>query len=291
MPCSYRITMDIQTIAVAGAGVMGCDVALHLSCYGYHVAVKDVDEEALKRARAKISAGLRGVRMINPELRGLTETAVLEKIEFTASFAPFAQADIVIENVPENWETKKRVYLELDALCRPDTLFFVNTSCISITKIAALIAHPERVVGVHFMNPVPQKGVVEMIRGYHTSEETIATAKQFLRSVKKAAVVVNDSPGFVVNRLSHLFMNEAAFLVSEHTAAPKDIDMLFKRGYGHSMGPLETADLIGIDTVVNSLEILYASHQDPKFRCCPLLQKMMAAGLLGRKSGEGFYKY
>lgn len=283
--------MDIRNIAIVGAGIMGSDVALHLSCHGYNVVLKDISEEALEGARKKIAAGLRGIKMLNPELRELTETAVLEKIDFTLSYASFAQADIVIENVPENWEIKKRVYLDLDALCRHDAIFFVNTSCISITRIASLLSHPERVVGVHFMNPVPQKGVVEMIKGYHTAEETIAGAKQFLRSIKKASIVVNDTPGFVVNRLSHLFMNEAAFLVSEHTASPKDIDMLFKKGYGHSMGPLETADLIGIDTVVNSLEILYASHQDPKFRCCPLLQKMMAAGLLGRKSGEGFYKY
>jgi 3-hydroxybutyryl-CoA dehydrogenase len=283
--------MNIRCIAVVGAGVMGSDVALHLSCYGHNVVLKDIREEALAGARTKILAGLRGIKMINPELRDLTESAILEKIEFTLSYVPFAHADIIIENVPENWELKKRVYLDLDAQCRADTIIFVNTSCISITKIASLLSHPERVVGVHFMNPVPQKGVVEMIKGYYTSDDTITRAKQFLHSVKKASIVVNDTPGFVVNRLSHLFMNEAAFLVSEHTASPKDIDMLFKKGYGHSMGPLETADLIGIDTVVNSLAILYASHQDPKFRCCPLLQKMMAAGLLGRKSGEGFYKY
>jgi 3-hydroxybutyryl-CoA dehydrogenase len=283
--------MDIINIGVVGAGIMGSDVALHLSCYGYNVVLKDIHEEALVGARAKIQTDLRSVKMMTPELRGLTEKAVCEKIEFTLSYAPFANADIVIENVPEKWAAKKNVYQDLDAICRPDTIFFVNTSCISITKIASLLSHPERVIGVHFMNPVPSKEVVEMIKGYHTSEDTITKSKQFLRSVKKAAIIVNDTPGFVANRLSHLFMNEAAFLVSEHSASPKDIDIIFKKGYGHSMGPLETADLIGIDTVVNSLEILYTSYQDPKYRCCPLLKKMMAAGLLGRKSGEGFYKY
>jgi 3-hydroxybutyryl-CoA dehydrogenase len=283
--------MDIRHIAIVGAGIMGSDVALHLSCYGYDIVLKDIHEEALVRARTKILADLRGIKMMNPELRGLTEKVVLEKIEFTLSYAPFDHADIVIENVPEKWEVKKDVYLDLDGICRANTIFFVNTSCISITKVASLLSHPERVVGVHFMNPVPNKEVVEMIKGYHTSEETIAGAKQFLKSVKKGAVIVNDTPGFVANRLSHLFMNEAAFLVSEQSASPKDIDMLFKKGYGHSMGPLETADLIGIDTVVNSLEILYTSYQDPKYRCCPLLNKMIAAGLLGRKSGQGFYKY
>ena len=141
------------------------------------------------------------------------------------------------------------------------------------------------------MNPVPLIEMVEVVKGYHTSEVIINIVKEFLKSLKKIPVVVNDFPGFVANRLSHLLMNEAAFLVQDKVASPKEIDIIFKKGYGHAMGPLETADLIGLDTVVNSLEILYNSYQDSKFRCCPLLRKMVDAGLLGKKSGEGFYTY
>jgi 3-hydroxybutyryl-CoA dehydrogenase len=144
---------------------------------------------------------------------------------------------------------------------------------------------------MHFMNPVYLKELVELVRGFHTSEATIEAAKAMLSGVGKTAVLVNDFPGFVANRLSHLFMNEAAFIIQDRVAAAREVDAIFKRGYGHSMGPLETADLIGLDTVVNSLDILYDSYQDPKFRCCPLLRKMVDAGLLGKKSGEGFYKY
>ena len=199
--------------------------------------------------------------------------------------------DLVIENIIEDQKVKIELYKELDKICGTNTIYFVNTSCIPITKIASCVSKPENVIGVHFMNPVPLKEMVEVIKGYYTSETIIEKTKEFLKSIGKISVVVNDYPGFVANRLSHLFMNEAAFLVQDQVATPAEIDMIFKKGYGHKSGPLETADLIGLDTVVNSLAILYESYQDSKFRCCPLLKKMVDAGLLGRKSGKGFYNY
>jgi 3-hydroxybutyryl-CoA dehydrogenase len=167
----------------------------------------------------------------------------------------------------------------------------VNTSCISITKIGAITKRPDRVVGTHFMNPVPMMKAVEVIKGFYTSEKTIQRTKDLLTSLNKEGIVVNDFPGFVSNRISHLMMNEAAFIVQDQVADIKTVDEIFKKCYSHKMGPLETADLIGIDTVVESLQVLYDSYQDPKFRCCPLLKKMVDAGLLGRKSGRGFYEY
>jgi 3-hydroxybutyryl-CoA dehydrogenase len=283
--------MEIKKIAVVGAGVMGSDVAFDLASNGYEVLLKDISEHHLTDAREKIRAGYKGYKMIKPELKNVTVDDILGRIHFTTSYEGFLQSDLVIENVPEDWESKKAVYLEAREVCRPNTYYAVNTSCISITKIAALMPRPELVIGMHFMNPVPLKNLVEVIRGTHTSESTIADMKAFLKTLKKNAVVVMDFPGFVSNRLSHLFMNEAAFLVQDQVASPKDIDKIFKQGYGHDMGPLETADLIGLDTVVNSLQILYESYQDPKFRCCPLLKKMVDAGYCGKKSGRGFYEY
>lgn len=281
----------MKNIGIVGAGVMGSDVALNLSCYGYNVVLKDVNKESLIKAKEKIENDIRMVKMMRSDLKTLSKNVVFGRINFTLNFDEFDKVNLVIENVSERWDIKENVYSDLRKVCKRDTVFCINSSCISITKVASHLPQPEKVIGMHFMNPVPLKEVVEVVRGYHTSEETITIAKDFLKSLKKIAIVVNDFPGFVTNRLSHLFMNEAAFLIQDKVALPKDVDMIFKRGYGHAMGPLETADLIGLDTVVNSLEVLYTNYQDPKFRCCPLLRKMVDAGLLGKKSGEGFYKY
>lgn len=282
---------DNCKIAVVGAGVMGCDVAFTLACFGYSVILKDINDDVLNLARDRITKGFRMVKMMNKEFSMKNIEEILKQITFSLSYDNFSEVDIFIENISENWKQKRELYLRLKDVCSENTLFAVNTSCISITKLASLLPYPQNMIGMHFMNPVPLKEIVEVIKGYHTSDETIERAKGFLKSLNKKAVVVNDYPGFVANRLSHLFMNEAAFLVQDQVALPKDIDIIFKKGYGHSMGPLETADLIGLDTVVDSLEVLYHSYQDSKFKCCPLLKKMVDAGLYGRKSGEGFYKY
>ncbi len=170
-------------------------------------------------------------------------------------------------------------------------MFAANTSCISATKLASFIPKPENLVVMHFMNPVPLKKVVEVVKGIQSAAVTAERASSFIKSLDKTPIVVEDFPGFVANRLSHLFINEAAFLVMERIAPPETVDELFRLGYGHKMGPLETADLIGLDTVLDSLNVLYESFKDPKFRACPLLAKMVDAGNLGKKSGKGFYTY
>lgn len=283
--------MDMKTVGVIGAGVMGAGVAQNLAQSGYSTILIDISEDALEGAREKIRNGLRFQAMFNKgEVQEDAET-VMSRIQFSMDYALLENVDFVIENVTEKWEVKKEVYPKIDSICPEHTIFLVNTSCISITKVGALTHRKEKVIGTHFMNPVPMKNTIETIRGYHTSEETIEATKELLRGMGKECIVVNDYPGFVSNRISHLFMNEAAFVVQDQVASPEEVDDIFKLCFGHKMGPLETADLIGLDTVVDSLDILYESYQDPKFRCCPLLRKMVDAGLLGRKVGQGFYSY
>jgi 3-hydroxybutyryl-CoA dehydrogenase len=196
-----------------------------------------------------------------------------------------------VENVTEDWNVKRALYAALEPVLPGDVCIGVNTSCISITRIAGATARAASVVGVHFMNPVHLKPTVEVIRGLHTSQRAFDTLRALLAQLKKDAIVVDDLPGFVSNRISHLFMNEAAFVLQDGIAAAADIDQIFKKCFGHKMGPLETADLIGLDTVMRSLDVLYESYRDPKFRCCPLLRKLVHAGHLGRKTGKGFHDY
>jgi 3-hydroxybutyryl-CoA dehydrogenase len=281
----------MAVIGVIGAGVMGADIALTCAAFGHRVVLKDVDAAPLRRVEQGLGQSLRGYRMLGAGLPNWNAAEIAANISFTLDAAALAEVDWVIENVPEDIDVKRAVYRELRQVCRPDTYYAVNTSCIPITKLAALMPQPERVVGAHFMNPVPLKKLVEVVQGYHTSEQTLRQAELLLASVGKKAVVVKDFPGFVANRLSHLFMNEAAFLVQDGVAKPAQVDAIFRDGYGHKMGPLETADLIGLDTVMRSLDVLYVHYQDPKFRCCPLLRQMVDAGVLGKKSGKGFYEY
>ncbi len=193
--------------------------------------------------------------------------------------------------MPEKWEIKRDLYPRLDAVCPERAVFAVNTSCISITRVAGLTGRPDRVLGMHFMNPVPLKPMVEAIRAFHTSDETLETARQLLRQMGKDCIVVGDLPGFVSNRILMLTVNEAVFVLQDGVATAEQVDQLFKTCFGHKMGPLETADLIGLDTILYSIEVLYDSYNDSKFRPSPLLKKMVDAGLLGRKSGKGFYDY
>ncbi len=283
--------MKIEKIAVIGAGIMGSDIALDLASYNYDVILKDLDNQILDKAQTRIKKDFKLVKMMKKEMKSVSIDDILSKITFTTSYDGFEQVEMVIENIVEEWEAKKEVYQDLARVCKGEPLYAVNTSCISITKVASLMESPGKVIGAHFLNPVPLKKIVEVIRGFHTSDETVQTMIEFLKTLNKYGVVVKDFPGFVTNRVSHLFMNEAAFLVQDGVAGPKEVDTIFTQGFGHKMGPLATADLIGLDTVVKSLEVLYESYQDPKFRCCPLLRKMVDAGLLGKKSGKGFFEY
>lgn len=283
--------MNFEQVGVIGAGVMGIGVAQNLAQTGHQVILIDVSESILNQAKAEIHKNLRFARMFDKSAAREDPDDVLARIALTMDYAALKDADFVVENVVEKWEVKQQVYPQLDAACPERCVFAANTSCISITRIGSATGRPDRIVGMHFMNPVPMKPTVEVIRGYHTTPETIETAKAFLASMGKDCIVVNDSPGFVSNRVLMLTVNEAIYLVHDQVAGPQEIDDIFKKCFGHKMGPLETADLIGLDTILYSIEVLHESFSDSKYRPCPLLKKMVDAGLYGRKSGRGFYTY
>jgi 3-hydroxybutyryl-CoA dehydrogenase len=278
-------------IAVIGAGVIGSDVALDLSIHNYSVLLKDLSEEILEKAVDKINQNYRFTKMMKKPESIPSIGEIHKRIKTTTDYKEFKQVGLVIENISEEFEAKKKVYQELKKVCRKDVIYGVNTSCIPITKIAALTPKPENVIGMHFMNPVPLSKLVEVVRGYDTSDETIEKTRKFIKSLQKTCVVVNDFPGFVTNRVMMLTINECIYLLQDQVADARDVDIIFKLGFGHKMGPLATADLIGLDTVLNSLMVLYDSYNDPKYRPCPLLKKMVSAGLLGKKSGKGFFNY
>jgi 3-hydroxybutyryl-CoA dehydrogenase len=279
--------MDV--IGVVGAGVMGVGVAQNLAQTGHEVILVDKSEAILGDALATIKRNCRMSRMMGGP--PLDADVVLARIATGVGVDALAKADIVIENVTENWDVKREVYQALDAACGPDTVFIVNTSAIPITKVAAETRRPEQVVGVHFMNPVPAKHAVELIPGYHTSPRTVERTRQLLTAMGKKAIGVKDSCGFISNRVLMLTVNEAAYLVYEGVADAEAVDDVFRSCFGHPMGPLETADLIGVDTILYSVEVLYEHYADSKYRPCPLLREMTYAGLHGRKSGRGFYDY
>ena len=283
--------MSKQIVGVIGAGVMGSGVAQCLAEAKKHVVLLDASNEALERAMETIRNNLRLQRFWNKAPQQEKIEDILERITCTLQYDPLRDAEFVIENVTEKWDIKQRVYEQLEVYCQKECIYAANTSAISITRIAGLTARPGQVLGMHFMNPVPMKAMVEVIRGYHTSEETIDTARKLLASMGKECVVVNDMPGFVSNRVLMLTINEAVFLLQDQVATTEEIDKIFKSCFEHKMGPLETADLIGLDTILYSIEVLYESYNDSKYRPCPLLKKMVDAGLYGRKSGQGFYQY
>lgn len=284
--------MEFKKVGVVGAGVMGVGVAQDLAQCGIATVLLDVDNATLEKAMQQIAANLRLAAMMNQGGgEGESQDTILGRIKTTTEFGDFADVDFVVENVTEKPAIKEEVYHKLDPVCPPNCVFAVNTSAVSITRAASWTKRPSQIVGMHFMNPVPMKKVVEVIRGYHTTEATLDVAKVFLAALKKKAIVVEDMPGFVSNRILMLTVNEAVFVVQDQVASAADVDKIFKGCFGHKMGPLETADLIGLDTILYSLDVLYESYNDPKFRPAPLLKKMVDAGLHGRKNGQGFYKY
>jgi 3-hydroxybutyryl-CoA dehydrogenase len=283
--------MDIPCIGVIGAGVMGSGVAQTLAQTGHRVLLVDASTDALQKIKGRLRDEFRRQMMFDPNLRQEDPDDLLNRITPTTDYDVLCDADFVIENVTERWTTKEIVFRKLDAICRDSCVFASDTSAIPITRLASVTQRPDRVLGLHFMNPVPRKPTVEMIRGFHTSEETIETAQVLLTQMKKEWVLVNDSPGFVSNRVLMLTINEAIYLLHEGVASARDIDKIFQSCFGHAMGPLETADLIGLDTILLSIEVLYESFNDSKYRPCPLLKNMVDAGCHGRKSGKGFYDY
>jgi 3-hydroxybutyryl-CoA dehydrogenase len=286
-----RLSMsDIkQAVGVVGAGVIGASVADDVARNGHDVVLVDICADALQHARDDIRRNCRMSRM----LTGVAVEAdeVLSRITLTESIAQLSDCQLVIENVTERWEVKNSVYKALDETCGETTIFIANTSAIPITQIGSMTNRPDRVVGVHFMNPVPMKRAVELIAGRLTSDDTLQRTNEFLATLGKAPIGVKDSCGFISNRVLMLTVNEAAFLVYEGVANAETVDQVFRECFGHPMGPLETADLIGLDTVRDSVEVLYDYFADPKFRPCPLLKELCAAGWYGRKAGRGFHSY
>lgn len=282
---------DLNVIGVVGAGVMGRGLAQDLAQHGHKVLLIDTGKDILDDAVRSIRQNIRAQLLMGKKNGGKSVDEILSAVVTSTDLAVLEEADFVVENATENFDIKKGIYRQIDQICRPQTVFAANTSAISITRIGSLTKRPDRILGMHFMNPVPMKKTVEVIRGHHTTTETIDAAIKFLSQFGKEGVIVRDSPGFVSNRVLMLTVNEAAFLVHDRVAPPSDIDKIFVECFGHKMGPLATADLIGLDTILYSIDVLYESFNDSKYRPCPLLKQMVDAGLHGQKSGRGFFEY
>lgn len=282
--------MEINQIAVIGAGTMGNGIAHVCALGGREVELIDVSEEALERALSTIQANLD--RQIKKGVIAEEEKqAALRRIRTGTRLEPAQRCQMVIEAILEEAQAKFDLFHRLHLTCRPETILASNTSSISITEIAAQTDRPDRVVGMHFFNPVPVMELVEIIRGLVTSDETFTTVKTLAQELGKSPVEVNDYPGFVSNRVLMPMINEAVYCLMEGVASRDAIDQVMKLGMNHPMGPLALADFIGLDVVLYILEVLHQRLGDPKYRPCPLLRKMVAAGQLGRKSGRGFYQY
>ena len=282
--------MEIRTLGVVGAGQMGSGIAQVAASAGLSVVMSDIKDEFVERGFSAIETSL--ARMVKKEKIGEDEKkAILGRIEGTTALADMAKADFVVEAATENEALKLNIFRDLDGSCREGTILSSNTSSLSITKIAAATKRPEKVIGMHFMNPVPMMKLVEIIKGLATSEETWRITTDLALKLDKTPVPANDFPGFISNRILMPMINEAIYTLFEGVGTPEDIDQVMKLGMNHPMGPLALADLIGLDTCLAIMQVLHRGFGDTKYRPCPLLIKYVDAGWLGRKTGRGFYNY
>jgi len=279
-----------STIGIVGAGTMGNGIAHVMLRAGHRVLLLDISQDFVEASAKKIAKGL-GRDVEKARMTADEREQALARLKPTTVVAELAEADFIIEAVTEKFDAKAGVYRSLEPHCRPEAIFASNTSSISITRLAAATQRPTRFVGLHFFNPVPVMKLVEVVPGLQTSPETADKAVGLAASAGKTPVRVNDFPGFVSNRVLMPMINEAVFCLMEGVADAQGIDSVMKLGMNHPMGPLELADLIGLDVCLDILKVLYESFRDPKYRPCPLLEKMVAAGWLGRKTGRGFYEY
>ncbi len=282
--------MEIKTVGVVGAGTMGNGIAHVFAKAGYSVMLVDVEQTFLERALSTIGKNLER-EVAKGKLTAEAREATLQRITPVIGRAPLATCDLVVEAATEQFKIKAELFQELDRLCHAEVILASNTSSISITKLGAVTKRPQQVIGMHFFNPVPMMKLVEVIRGLATSQETFQSVFELAKKLDKTPVEVNDSPGFVSNRVLMPLLNEAMYAVMEGVATAEAVDEVFKLGMAHPMGPLTLADFIGLDVCLDVMRVMHDGLGDPKYRPCPLLIKMVDAGWLGKKTGRGFYKY
>ena len=282
--------MEIKTIGVIGAGTMGSGIAQVAAEAGFEVIMRDIEDNFVHRGMSNINKNLG--RAVDKGKKSKEEAEeIVGRVRGTTNLEDLKEADLIIEAVIENMDMKKELYGELDRVCGPDTVFASNTSGLSITEMASATKRPDKVVGMHFFNPVPVMKLVEVIMGASTSKETFQLIMEISRKMGKEPIAVNEAPLFVVNRILVPMINEAAFVLMEGVAGPEDIDKGMMLGANHPIGPLALADLVGLDVLLAVQDTLYKETGDSKYRACPLIRKMVRAGHLGRKSGKGFYSY
>jgi len=280
----------MKKISIIGAGTMGTDIAQVFARKGFDVVVRDITDEIIGKSAAKLEKTL--ARLVEKgKLASEEKQDMLGRIKFTTALEESADADVVIEAIIENAEIKKELFKKLDGLCKEGAIFATNTSSISITDLASSVSRRDKFIGMHFFNPASIMKLIELIRGIETSDETFIQIKELSETIGKEPVEVNDSPGFIVNKVLIPMINEAAIVLMEGTASAEDIDKAMCLGANHPMGPLALSDLIGNDTVLNIMNVLYSETGDSKYRPCFLIKKMVRGGLLGRKTGKGFFTY
>ncbi|HWY67469.1 MAG TPA: 3-hydroxybutyryl-CoA dehydrogenase [Terriglobales bacterium] len=282
--------MEIRKVGVIGAGTMGNGIAHVLARSGYDVVLCEMAQQYLDRGLATIRKNLER-EVAKNKISAEDSAAAVARIRGVVDRTALSECDFVIEAATEKFEVKSEIFRDIDRICQPEIVLASNTSSISITKIAALTRRPDKVIGMHFFNPVPIMKLVEVIRGLATSDEAYQLTKQLAEKLDKTPVEVNDAPGFVSNRVLMPLLNEAMYSVMEGVATPQAVDEVFKLGMAHPMGPLTLADFIGLDVCLDIMRVLHEGLGDPKYRPCPLLVKMVDAGWLGKKSGRGFYRY